>query len=66
MLEGEIGRIFPAIVTDLDDRGARIQLRDLPVVARVDAHNVAPGADLQVRLESAVPDQRSVTFKRMS
>ncbi|MFO1240506.1 MAG: RNB domain-containing ribonuclease [Sphingomonadaceae bacterium] len=66
MLEGDIGRIFPAIVTDLDDRGARIQLRDLPVVARVDAHNVAPGADLKVRLESALPAQRSVTFQRVS
>jgi len=66
MLEDDIGKIFPAVVTDLDERGARIQLRDLPVVARVDARNVAPGVALDVRLESAVPDQRSVTFRRVS
>lgn len=66
MLERDVGKIFPAIVTDLDQRGARIQLRDLPVVARVDARNVVPGAALSVRLESAVPDQRRVTFQRVS
>jgi exoribonuclease R len=66
MLEDDVGRIFPAVVTDLDQRGVRIQLRDLPVVARVDARNVAPGAALDVRLESAVPGQRSVTFQRVS
>lgn len=66
MLEDDVGKIFPAVVTDLDQRGARIQLRDLPVVARVDARNVAPGAALSVRLESAVPEQRRVTFERVS
>ena len=40
LLEGSEGQSFPAIVTDLDERGARIQLRDAPVVARV----VAPEA----------------------
>ena len=30
MLEGRIGETFEAVVTDVDERGARIQLRDLP------------------------------------
>lgn len=66
MLERDVGKIFPAVVTDLDQRGARIQLRDLPVVARVDARNAAPGEAISVRLESAVPDQRRVTFQLVS
>ena len=37
MLESRIGETFEAVVTDLDERGARIQLRALPVVARVAA-----------------------------
>jgi len=66
MLHGREGQLFPAIVTDIDDRGARMQLRDLPVVARVVAHGVAPGDALQVKLVAADPVQRSVTFQRMA
>jgi exoribonuclease R len=40
MLQGREGEIFPAIVTDVDERGVRMQLGDLPVVARVGAHRV--------------------------
>lgn len=66
MLKDSIGQIFPAVVTDVDERGARMQLRDLPVVARVDAHGVGPGDILQVRLTAAGPEQRSVSFQRIS
>ncbi|MEO9130419.1 MAG: RNB domain-containing ribonuclease [Sphingomonas sp.] len=66
MLNDSIGQIFPAVVTDVDERGARMQLRDLPVVARVEAHGVAPGDVLQVRLTAADPEQRSVSFQRIS
>jgi len=66
MLSREVGRTFSAVVTDLDERGARIQLRDMPVVARVDANNVAPGMDLSVRLEAADPAQRRVRFQRVA
>jgi len=57
---------FPAIVTDLDERGARIQLRDLPVVARVVAHAVAPGDAIVVKLTAIDPVRRSISFTRMS
>ncbi|MDB5703825.1 MAG: ribonuclease [Sphingomonas bacterium] len=65
MLHGHEGEDFPAVVTDLDDRGARMQLRDLPVVARVTAHSVAPGDELRVRLTAADPDKRTISFERV-
>ncbi|WP_442679690.1 RNB domain-containing ribonuclease [Sphingomonas sp. ASY06-1R] len=65
MLRNCIGKSFPAIVTDVDDRGARIQLRDDPVVARVATHDVAPGDALQVRLIAADPGQRTISFERL-
>ena len=64
MLHERVGEIFPAVVTDVDDRGARMQLRDLPVVARVDADGAVPGDDLNVRLVSADPIRREVRFER--
>ena len=66
MLKGSIGQILPAVVTDVDERGARIQLCDLPVVARVAAHGVGPGDVFQVRLVAADPEQRSVSFQRIN
>jgi exoribonuclease R len=65
MLHGREGEVFPAVVTDLDDRGARMQLRDLPIVARVAAHRVEPGDALQVRLTAADPDKRTISFERV-
>lgn len=65
MLQPRLGEVMDAVATDLDDRGARIQLRDAPVVARVDAHHVAPGDPLRVRLIEANPDQRSIRFQRV-
>ncbi|MDQ8758150.1 RNB domain-containing ribonuclease [Sphingosinicella sp. LHD-64] len=66
MLSGRENEILPAVVTDIDGRGARIQLADLPVVARVDAHRVAPGDALRVRLTAIDADRRTVTFQRIS
>ncbi len=66
LLKGQEGQFFPAVVTDLDDRGARIQLSDLPVVARVDAKNVEPGDALRVKLTSLDPIQRIVHFDRVN
>ncbi len=66
MLSSDVGTVFDAVVTDLDDRGARIQLRDVPVVARVDAHNVEPGDTLQARLTVADTDKRTLNFQRVS
>lgn len=64
MMAGRIGDSFAAVVTDVDERGARIQLADLPVVARVSAHNVTPGDAITVTVTAANPASRSVTFTR--
>ena len=66
MLEPRIGDTFEALVTDVDDRGARVQLRDMPVVARVAANKVDPGDAVTVRLTAADPAQRSIRFQRLS
>lgn len=66
MLAGDEGRNFQAIVTDEDDRGARIQLVDLPIVARVVAHNVTPGDEIRVKLTNVDPVHRTLVFQRMA
>lgn len=63
LLRGREGRSFPAIATDVDQRGVRIHLCDLPVVARVQAEGVKAGDSLQVTLIEANPDQRTVSFR---
>jgi exoribonuclease R len=65
-LAGFEGQVFAAVVTDLAENGARIQLADLPVVARVTAHGVIPGARIAVRLVAADPAQRQLRFERVS
>ena len=57
--------MFAATVTELDERGARIQLHDLPVLSRVDAHRIAAGDDLRVRLIRADPARRELRFERI-
>src|SRR3569623_1848779 len=66
MLEDSVGQIFQAVVTDVDDRGARIQLRDRPVIARVAAQAVGPGDAIGVRLTAADPVHRTISFERVS
>lgn len=66
VMHGREGQTFDALVTDVDDRGARIQLREVAVVARVDARGVDPGDELRVRLVEASPEQRSVRFERVA
>lgn len=64
MLTGREGELFAAVVTDVDDRGARIQLTDLPVVARVDVKDVSPGDAVTVRLVATDTARHSLTFER--
>lgn len=61
-LQGREGEVFAATVTDTDQRGARIQLRSPPVVARIKADGFAPGDELRVRLDSADPIERTLRF----
>lgn len=66
LLAGREGEVFEAMVTDLGENGARIQLCDAPVVARVSAHRVVPGSRIRVRLDAADPLRRSLAFARLS
>ncbi len=66
ILSGREGESFAAVVTDLGEQGARIQLCDLPVVARVTAHDVVPGARIVVGLDEADTVRRRLRFKRLS
>ena len=66
MLAGREGEAFDAMVTDLGENGARIQLCGLPVVARVPAHRVIPGDCIRVRLDAADPLRRTLTFARLA
>ena len=66
MLHDQVGESFEAVVTDIDERGARMQLCELPVVARVAAHKVEVGDRLVVRLENADPKTGASQFQRVA
>jgi VacB/RNase II family 3'-5' exoribonuclease len=66
LLQGREGERFHAVVTDIDERGARIQICDPAVVARVDAKGLAPGDELDVELVSTDVVQRRVVFRGLS
>ena len=64
MLEGEEGSTFNAIVTDIDERGARIQLSDPAVIARVEGTGLTAGDPVRVKLASVDVAHRRVIFSR--
>ncbi|MCR5879237.1 RNB domain-containing ribonuclease [Phenylobacterium sp. J367] len=64
VLQGREAETFRAVVTDLDERGARIQLCEDPIVARVAAANAGIGDVLYVRLAPS-PAGQSVAFQRV-
>ena len=66
MLADRQGESFEAVVIQIDEAGTRIQLCDLPVVARTTAHSVKPGQRITVRLDAADPVRRIVDFSRMA
>lgn len=64
VLEGREGERFPAVVTDIGERGASIQLCRLPVTARIDASGLTPGDALRVKLTAADPVARRIDFEQ--
>ena len=66
MLAEQVGQVFPAIVTDLTEQGIRMQLRDLPVIARLATNGVAPGDPIRVRLIAVDAVKRALTFERVA
>jgi exoribonuclease R len=65
-LADRAGEVFEAVVTDIGENGARIQLCHAPVVARTPSHSVKPGAKIRVRLLSADTEKRTLQFERLS
>jgi exoribonuclease R len=65
VLQGREGSRFDAVVTDIDNRGARIQLSQRAVVSRVDGTGLMPGDTITVELVSADPARREVRFQRV-
>jgi exoribonuclease R len=63
MLQGREGQSFAAVVTDADDHGARIQLRDLPVVARLAIKDAEPGDAVTVKLLAVDPERQRISFE---
>ena len=66
VLEHRVGSTYEAVVTDTDERGARIQLCDVAVVARITGVRVEPGERIRVKVIEADPDRRVVSFTRVA
>lgn len=64
-LAERVGQTFEAVVTDVDRRGARVQLCEMPVITRVNAHRVTPGDRISVRLDAVDLTARSITLTRL-
>jgi exoribonuclease R len=64
-LVDRVGATFDAVVTDVDDRGARVQIAEPAVVARVGAHGVQPGDTVKVELTEVDVAARRVRFERV-
>ena len=62
VLSGQVGEIFDGTVTDIDQRGARIQLKDPAVITRVPVNGLEIGASIRLRLEEADPARRLTRF----
>jgi exoribonuclease R len=66
VLADRVGETFAGTVTDIDDRGARIQLADPAVITRVPVNGLAIGESVQLRLEEADPSRRFTRFSMVS
>jgi exoribonuclease R len=64
VLRPSVGRRFPAVVIDVDDERAQVQLRDPAVVARARAaRRCAPGDEVDVVVRGADPAARRVDLE---
>ncbi|MFL6736865.1 MAG: RNB domain-containing ribonuclease [Sphingomonas sp.] len=62
VLSGRVGETFDGTVTDMDQRGARIQLQDPAVITRVPVNGLEIGTSIRLRLEEADPVRRLTRF----
>lgn len=62
LLSERVGEVFAATIIDTDDRGARIQLNTVPVVARLAGADRKPGETIDVELSEVDVDRRTMRF----
>jgi len=62
VLADRVGETFAGNVTDIDQRGARVQLCDPAVITRIPAGNLQIGDAVHLRLEEADPARRLTGF----
>jgi len=62
VLAGHIGETFRGTVTDIDERGARIQIADPAVITRVAVNGLTIGESVDLKLEEADPALRLTRF----
>jgi exoribonuclease R len=65
VLHGREGSQFNAVVTDIDERGARIQLSEPAVTARLNANGMMPGDLISIKLTTVDIPQRRIVFERV-
>lgn len=65
VLSGHVGEDFEAHVIEIDQRGAKIQLCDEPVVTRLPADGLSDGDVLELKLTEADPTRRLMRFARV-
>lgn len=63
VLAGHVGQSYEGRVTDIDDRGARIQLCDEAVVTRIPVDGLDIGEPVDVKLVEAEPSLRLARFE---
>jgi exoribonuclease R len=62
VLNGCVGQLFDGTVTDIDDRGARIQLSNPAVTTRVPVDGLEIGESVRLRLDEDDPGRRLTRF----
>ena len=62
VLSGRAGERFDGTVTDIDERGARIQIAQPAIVTRVPVNGLEVGAAVTLRLDEADPARRLSRF----
>ena len=62
VLSGQEGETFDGAVTDIDERGARIQIAQPAIVTRIATNGLAIGAAVRLRLDEADPARRLSRF----
>lgn len=63
---GQEGRAFTAVVIESDEHGAKVQLREQPIVARVNGTLLSPGDVVRLQLTGADPSHRMISFALLS